>query len=177
MAKHQFKRMWNSLVPVNETDIAALAEYPLGSIFTITLPKKLKPEDKEQSRRAAQNSLMWAWLTDLEKTKSNTIAGSTVHEWHRQFRKEYLFPIYVRDNESWASVAANLDIIKQYGTHENYEESWARILDDDGRFRLSTADATIKQFTEYLECIQRFAHSHGAFLRTDMDVVKEAFGR
>jgi len=161
--KQKFKVTENKLVPID-----SLLPYPEGAILSINLPKNLETKDEvELQRRAEQNRLMWSWLTDLKNTTVNQIAGTTVEEWHRKMRKYFLFPIYVRDSEMWALTAASLDIIKQHGTYAQYDEMWARILDDEGKNRLSTSDANVEQFTEYLDCIERFAHSHGVILRTD----------
>lgn len=162
MQKKNFQVTDNKLVPID-----SLLPYPEGAILSINLPKRIGKYDEELQRRAEQNRLMWGWLSDFKKTTVNQLSGTTEEEWHRKFRKEYLFQIYVRDSEMWALTAASLDIIKQYGTYAQYDEMWARILDDEGKNRLSTADATVGQFTEYLDCIERFAHSHGVYLRTD----------
>ncbi|MGZ8258592.1 MAG: hypothetical protein ACXWTR_05390, partial [Methylotenera sp.] len=75
----------------------------------------------------------------------------------------------------WAMTAAGLDIIKQNGSQQMYENAWSMILDAEGPSRLSTVDATVRQFSDYLRCIQSFCHSKGVSLRTDSRLLRLAF--
>ena len=177
MAKHLFKRMANGFIPADEDSIKAFSMIPLESIIYLNLPSpKSIVNDEETKRRAAQNALMWGWLHDLEKTKVNEFAGSLAEEWHDYFRRKYLFPIFVAadiEQQNWALTATALDSAFFAGA-VYHEQMWKIILDSNGEMRLSTTAANVVQFSEYLNCIERFAHSRGVLLRTDPKTYQNA---
>jgi hypothetical protein len=179
MPKVTLKRLQASFIPVTENDAVLLSGYAEGEIVTATIPKPLKlPEGvKELHRSTAQNSLHWGWLQDFKRTTINELAGQASQEWHDTFRIDYLLPIYARDGEKWAQTMAYLGIIQQHGTNEMYMSAIDRVLHTrDLTQRLSTTEATVEQFTEYLQCIEHYAHDNCIMLRTDSKMYNLAMG-
>ena len=179
MAKHLFKRMYGGLMPMDEDAINAFSQIPLEAVISINLPSpRSTVNDAETKRRAAQNTLMWAWLHDIEKTKVNEFAGWLSEEWHDYFRRHFLFPIFVRadtEQQDWALTATALDAAFFAGA-VYHEQLWKIILTSNGDMRLSTTAATVSQFSEYLNGIENFAHSRGVLLRTDPRIYGIAHG-
>ena len=124
------------------------------------------------TRSGAQNKLYWAWLTDCERTLSNEHMGNTKHEWHKRFKREILLNIYIRDNvDGMAETMGSLYEVKINCGVDVYRNIKDFVID-----KISTTDANVKQFTEYLTDIQRFCAWAGIGLRTDSPEFKRAFG-
>lgn len=125
---------------------------------------------KADKRRLAQNKCYWGWLTDLERTKVNAIAGMMKEDWHERFKYDFLVPIFIRDDKEYAKTFTTLEVVlRQMGrpTH--------KVLLDNVLKMTTTTNASPKQFTEYLRCIEQFAHGNGAVLRTDPEIYKRIF--
>lgn len=162
----KMRKLWNSLVPVGPRDqdlmelIAANEE-----VFV-----EIKVLSKRDIRRGAQNSLYWMWLTDLEKTTINEHAGRTKDEWHFQFKKDFLIRIYERDDPMTAATLESLRTLYK----NNGKEEATNVATFLIKKAISTTDAKIKQFSEYLNEIERFSHMNGISLRTDNDTYMQA---
>lgn len=118
-------------------------------------------------RRAAQNRLYWQVLTDLEASKVNEVAGHSKDDWHVEFKKRFLYRIYVRDdkkrrNKSFADMEAVLQTVLETCGQREYEVLLMTIAN-----LLTTTHASVKQFSEYLNDIMYFARSYGVELRID----------
>jgi hypothetical protein len=126
----------------------------------------------KKNRSAAQNSLYWGWLTDLQDTNINEHAGKTKDEWHLEFKKKSLLNIFLKDESKiYARLLGALYQIKVDFGPDAYDLQYDFILD-----KLSTTEANVAQFTEYLNDIERFCHSVGIQLRTDQHIYQQAMG-
>lgn len=133
----------------------------------IVVVKEYKP-----NRSAAQNRLYWAWLTDCEKTDINEHAGSTQEDWHDRFKRLSLSKIFERDDEGYAATMSALRDVWRHGLHDESKAMVDHVIRET-----STTKATVEQFTEYLNFIERYCHERGIQLRTDARLYAEAMGR
>jgi hypothetical protein len=126
----------------------------------------------KKDRSAAQNRLMWSWLTDASVTKNNEHAGNTKDWWHLFFKEHSLLNIYIRDNvNGTAETMSSLYEVKVSCGIETYNNMKKFIVEN-----ISTTDADVAQFTEYLQDIERFCNSVGISLRTDSNIYNQAMG-
>lgn len=133
---------------------------------------KVTITEYKKNRSAAQNSLYWAWLTDCQDTTCNEHAGKTKDDWHLEFKEKSLLNIFLKDeNKIYAKLLGALYQIKVDFGSDAYELQYEFIID-----KLSTTEANVAQFTEYLTDIERFCHSVGIYLRTDSDMYRQAMG-
>lgn len=123
-------------------------------------------------RTAAQNRLLWAWLTDAQNTTANTYAGNVKEWWHLFFKEHSLLNIYIRDNVAGTAetMAALYDVKINCGV-ETYNNMRKFVINN-----ISTTDANISQFSEYLRDIERFCNTVGIKLRTDTHIYRRAIG-
>ncbi|MGZ4968016.1 MAG: recombination protein NinB [Methylobacter sp.] len=134
---------------------------------------KVTITEYKKNRSAAQNSLYWAWLTDCENTTCNDHAGKTKDEWHLEFKEKSLLNIFLKDEAKiYARLLGALYQIKVDFGQEAYDLQYEFIID-----KLSTTEANVAQFAEYLTDIERFCHSVGIQLRTDSDMYRQAMGK
>ena len=73
---------------VRDNAIEHIQALPLEPIMRVTI----KPYTK--NRTNAQNNLMWLWHTQYSKE-----FGFTKKETHKQFKREYVLPILLRDDD------------------------------------------------------------------------------
>ena len=102
--------------------------------------------DAKEKRSVAQNALYWAWLASLSED-----TGNTVDFLHKRFAQTYMLRIYLVDpvtqnQEEWVGL---YDVIKEDGTPLMIKRALQTI---------STTWATVEQFKEYLNQIERFCH-------------------
>jgi len=131
-------------------------------------PMQMTLEPLKTDRTAAQNRLMWAWLTDCENTDYNEQEGHTQKEWHRYFKINDLMPIFMRDDEDYAELILTVSDVSGAA----FDTMMDFIIDNT-----STTKCNAAQFTEYLTCIERFCGSNGIMLRTDAHLYGRAMGR
>jgi len=137
----------------------------------VDTPKVIEIRDYAEKRRAKQNRLYFAWLTDMQNTQINEFAGNEKAWWHDEMKKLFLVPIYVRDNTQYAEMMDAMGYVWNAGMESKHEVLMKGVV------RLtSTADANVRQFVEYLNEIQRYCHSCGISLRTDVPYYLEAMG-
>ena len=157
--------MYQSLVPHNQDSFDMMKLIPDQDEVFI----QVKNLSKTQYRKVCQNSLYWAFINDCEKTDINEHAGNSADEWHYRFKKDYLVRIYERDNVEYGIMMQSLRSIYKRGLKSECE-----VMRDHVIRETSTTKATIKQFCEYLNSIERWCHSQGIYLRTDSDIYKTA---
>lgn len=167
MAYLHFRKLYKSLVPVTNEAFLALETVPdQNEVFV-----QIKNLTKTEYRKACQNQLYWAWISDCSKTDNNEFAGNSIDEWHYQFKKDYLVRIYERDDKGYAIMMESLRDIYRSGMKSEVEVMRRHIIKET-----STSKATVKQFCEYLNEIEKFCHNKGILLRTDSDDYKITFG-
>ena len=120
-------------------------------------------------RSAAQNSLYWSWLTDMEKTSVNEFSGHTAHEWHYSLKYRFLCPIFIRDESSYAEMIQVLHDVKDIDGYEALRDGVINLT--------STTKCTVEQFSEYLGKIEKYCHQRGIKLRTDDFLYQQAMGK
>lgn len=124
------------------------------------------------SRSAAQNRLLWAWCTDMQRTTVNEHAGNTKNWWLHYFKEHSLLNIYIRDNvDGTAETMAALYDVKINCGVDAYNSMKSFVIKN-----ISTTDANVPQFTEFLSDIQRWCGSVGIALRTDSADFRRAMG-
>lgn len=118
----------------------------------------IRPYRRDRSK--AQNRIMWKWLTII----GNDL-GYGKEEMHEDFKRRFLVPIMIRDDEQFAAM-------------------WTAVSDADNEELyqgvvklLSTTVLNTAQFAEYLTDIERAAYELGIALPTGDDKYYEAMGR
>ena len=164
------RKLEDSLVPsdaINREVFDALTTHQLYKAVLMT-PKGVVTESL---RRVAQNRLMWMWYTDLENTGQVEVAGVTKEEWHEFMKKEFFVAIYERDNQDFAEMMETLRDVYRAGLTNESDNLFRHIVRET-----STTKATVKQFCEYLNGIERWCHVRGVVLTTDPEIYSRAFG-
>lgn len=167
MAYFHFRKLYRSLIPVTDEALAALELVPDQNEVFI----QIKNLTKTDYRKVCQNQLYWAWMSDCSKTDINEFAGKSVDDWHEQFKKDYLVRIYERDDKGYAITMEALRNIYRMG-----QKTECEIMREFTLKNTSTAKCTVKQFCEYLDCIEKYCHGNGILLRTDSDDYNVTFG-
>ena len=124
-------------------------------------PLRVVIDQKQDDRSKAQNRLYWMWLTQWAKRQGNDKESE-----HLYFKKYFLSRIYDRDDVGqYRNTFAAVKILKDQN-HPMYEQV-ANGLND----LISTTDASVEQFTEYLNDIYAFCLKHGCYLNTPDDLM------
>lgn len=156
--------MKHSLV-INSEQVAKRA-CDLIRALPLDHPHEVVIRPVEKNRSAAQNALYWMWVTILSGE-----TGETKDEVHTRLKKKHLVRIYERDNEGYGKMVAAIRTIHRSGMKTEAGTMAAEII------RLtSTTDATVQQFTEYLNDIDMEAISQGFVLPHPEDKYIEAMG-
>ena len=119
----------------------------------------IEQESRERSKQ--QNKLYWKWLTQWAKHQGNDKDSE-----HLFFKKHFLSRIYDRDEvNQYKKTFAAVKVLKDE-KHPMYQQV------ADGLIELiSTTDASVDQFTEYLNDIHSFCLKHGCYLNTPDDLM------
>lgn len=119
----------------------------------------IQEDDKDRSK--AQNRLYWKWLTQWSKRQ-----GTDKDSEHLFFKKNFLARIYDRDDVGqYRSTFAAVKKLKEE-QHSMYQQ-----VADGLNELISTTDASIAQFTEYLNDIHAFCLKQGCYLETPDDLM------
>lgn len=124
-------------------------------------PLVVRIDQKQEDRSKAQNRLYWLWLSQWSKRQ-----GTDKDTEHLFFKKQFLARIYHRDDvgqyrKTFTAVKALKD-----QKHPMYQQ-----VADGLNELISTTDATVDQFTEYLNDIHAFCNKHGCWLNTPDDLM------
>lgn len=119
----------------------------------------IEQESRERSKQ--QNKLYWMWLTQWAKHQGNDKDSE-----HLFFKKKFLSIIFNRDDVGqYRNTFAAVKVLKDQ-KHPVYQQV------ADGLIELiSTTDASVDQFTEYLNDIHTFCLKHGCYLNTPDDLM------
>ncbi|WP_278364537.1 hypothetical protein [Acinetobacter schindleri] len=116
-------------------------------------------ESRERSKQ--QNKLYWLWITQWSKRQ-----GTDKDTEHLFFKKQFLARIYHRDDVGqYRKTFAAVKVLKDQ-KHPMYQQ-----VADGLNELISTTDATVDQFTEYLNDIHAFCNKHGCYLHTPEDLM------
>ena len=119
---------------------------------------EIKPFEKDRSK--AQNRLYWKFLTQWSKHQ-----GTDKDSEHLFFKKKFLARIYDRDDVGqYRKTFAAVRKLKEE-QHSMYQQ-----VADGLNELISTTDASIAQFTEYLNDIHAFCLKQGCYLETPDDL-------
>lgn len=119
----------------------------------------IEQESRERSKQ--QNKLYWRWLSQWAKRQ-----GTDKDSEHLFFKKQFLSRIYDRDDAGqYKQTFAAVRVLRDQ-RHPQYQAV------ADGLIELiSTTDASVDQFTEYLNDIHAFCNKHGCYLHTPEDLM------
>lgn len=119
---------------------------------------EIRPFDGDRSK--AQNRLYWKFLSQWSKHQ-----GTDKDSEHLFFKKKFLARIYDRDDvgQYKATFAAVRKLKEEQ--HSMYQQ-----VADGLNELISTTDASIAQFTEYLNDIHAFCLKQGCYLETPDDL-------
>lgn len=120
---------------------------------------EIRPFDGDRSK--AQNRLYWKFLSQWSKHQ-----GTDKDSEHLFFKKKFLARIYDRDDvgQYKATFAAVRKLKEEQ--HSMYQQ-----VADGLNELISTTDASIAQFTEYLNDIHAFCLKQGCYLETPDDLM------
>ena len=120
---------------------------------------EIRPFEKDRSK--AQNRLYWKFLTQWAKHQ-----GTDKDSEHLFFKKQFLARIYHRDNVGqYRKTFAAVKVLKEQ-QHPMYQQ-----VADGLNELITTTDASVDQFTEYLNDIHAFCLKHGKYLSTPDDLM------
>lgn len=123
-------------------------------------PLVVRIDQKQEDRSKAQNRLYWLWLSQWSKRQ-----GTDKDSEHLFFKKQFLARIYHRDDVGlYRNTFAAVKVLKEQ-KHPMYQQ-----VADGLNELISTTDATVDQFTEYLNDIHAFCNKHGCWLSTPDDL-------
>lgn len=124
-------------------------------------PLVVRIDQKEDDRSKAQNRLYWMWLNQWSKRQ-----GTDKDSEHLYFKKHLLSRIYARDDVGqYRNTFAAVKVLKDQ-QHPMYQQ-----VADGLNELISTRDATVEQFTEYLNDIHAFCNKQGCWLVTPDDLM------
>ena len=122
--------------------------------------------EHKKDRSAAQNSLYWYWLTMIGGEW-----GLTKDEVHKHYKAQLLVRIYERDDPEYGAMIESVRKVSQSGMKDDAQHLMNMIVD-----LTSTTKATVKQFTEFLNDIEKDAMGKGIVLPHPEDRYYEAMG-
>ena len=124
-------------------------------------PLVVRIDQKQEDRSKAQNRLYWLWVSQWAKHQ-----GTDKDTEHLFFKKQFLARIYHRDDVGqYRKTFAVVKALKDQ-KHPMYQQ-----VADGLNELISTTDATVDQFTEYLNDIHAFCNKHGCYLHTPDDLM------
>ena len=118
-------------------------------------------DQKQDDRSTAQNRLYWMWMSQWSKRQ-----GTDKDTEHLFFKKQFLARIYHRDDVGqYRKTFAAVKVLKDQ-KHPMYQQ-----VADGLNELITTTDASVEQFTEYLNDIHAFCNKHGCWLSTPDDLM------
>jgi len=119
-----------------------------------TLDLEVAIYERKQDRTVLQNSLMWLWITII----ANEL-GLTKEDAHEDLKRRLLVPIYERDDLGFADMINAVRKVHTLGHKVEADKLAKQIIK-----LTSTTSATTKQFTEYLNEMERDMAGKGIIL-------------
>lgn len=124
-------------------------------------PLVVRINQKEDDRSKAQNRLYWMWMNQWAKRQ-----GTDKDTEHLYFKKHMLARIYARDDVGQYRATFNAVKVLKEQQHPMYQQ-----VADGLNELISTTDASVDQFTEYLNDIHAFCNMQGCWLSTPDDLM------
>lgn len=148
----------------NHYDIARVANYlnlNHGRAAGEGKPLVVNIQEEVKDRSKAQNKLYWKWMTQFAKHQ-----GTDKDSEHSFFKKNFLARIYDRDDVGQYRATFQAVRTLKDEKHPAYEQVASGLIE-----LISTTDASVKQFSEYLNDIHAFCNMHGCWLETPEDLM------
>ena len=123
-------------------------------------PLRVVIDQKPEDRSKAQNRLYWMYLSQWAKYQ-----GTDKDSEHLYFKKHFLARIYYRDDVGQYRETFDAVKVLKDQKHPVYQ-----YVADGLNELISTTDATVEQFTEYLNDIHGWCNKHGCYLMTPDDL-------
>ena len=124
-------------------------------------PLVVRIDQKQEDRSKAQNRLYWMWMNQWAKRQ-----GTDKDTEHLFFKKQFLARIYHRDDVGqYRNTFAAVKVLKEQ-QHPMYQQ-----VADGLNELISTTDASVEQFSEYLNDIHAFCNKQGCWLSTPDDLM------
>ena len=123
-------------------------------------PLRVVIDQKQEDRSKAQNRLYWKWLSQWSKHQ-----GTDKDSEHLYFKKHFLARIYYRDDVGQYRETFDAVKVLKDQKHPVYQ-----YVADGLNELISTTDASVEQFTEYLNDIHGWCNKHGCYLMTPDDL-------
>ena len=101
----------------------------------------------QRTRSQEQNRLLWKWYGIVEAE-----TGQDVESLHMEMKRRFLVPILRRDDLEFNEMVESVIELRKSGHHEAADRMRNIILQMQ-----TTTSLKVKQMTEYLEHIERFA--------------------
>lgn len=140
------------------------------SNFLLMQPEKPLLEvvvsNHKKDRSALQNSLYWMWITIIADE-----LGWLKEDVHSDLKKRILLRIYERDDDGYASM---INTVRKLHT-DGFKQDSKKLADQIIKLT-STVVATTKQFTEYLNEVERDMLTKGISLPHPEDRYQQAMG-
>lgn len=148
----------------NHSDIARVTNYlnlNHGRAAGEGTPLIVNIQEDDKDRSKAQNRLYWKWLTQWAKHH-----GSDKNTEHLYFKKKFLSVIFYRDDVGQYKKTFDAVRLLRDQKHPAYKQVAAGLNE-----LISTTDASVAQFTEYLNDIHAFCNTQGCWLETPEDLM------
>ena len=116
---------------------------PVNPVYQVVISKY------EEKRTINQNALMWMWTGII-----GGYVGESKEECHRRHKRDYLKPIYTRDDPEFAETVETVRGVYLSGMKEQARLIMERIVD-----LISTTTATKKQLAEFMDEIEAEARN------------------
>ncbi|QGA12302.1 hypothetical protein GFH30_06380 [Acinetobacter wanghuae] len=145
----------------DHSDITRVINYLHTNYQKTDKPLVVHIDQKQEDRSKAQNRLYWLWLSQWSKRQ-----GTDKDSEHLYFKKHLLARIYARDDVGqYKQTFAAVKVLRDQ-KHPQYQA-----VADGLNELISTTDASVDQFTEYLNDIHAFCLKHGCYLHTPDDLM------
>ena len=137
------------------------------SRLNLDKPQEVEIREWKKNRSAAQNSLLWKWLTVIAAE-----LGESKDEVHKRYKEKLLVQILRRDDPDFAAMIGSVNAVHAQGMKAEAVALKREIV------RLtSTTQMSVQQFTEYLNDIELDARNIGIILPHPEDLYNDALGR
>lgn len=120
--------------------VRLVKKIPLDTIHEVVI----RPGKRQ--RRPAQNRIYWKWCTEI-----GDHLGLGKEDCSEMLKEKYLLNIFVRDDEDYALMAGSILVLKKHDFN-----AWCFLRKQVIRLTSTTA-CSVKQMSEYLTSIKRFA--------------------
>lgn len=127
-------------------------------------PWEVTVREHKETRSSKQNRLYFKWVGAIADD-----LGETKEDVHFDLRRRMLCPIYIRDDPGYSEMILALKRVQSLGAEKEVRILGRHIIEET-----STTKANVKQFTEYLQEIERDCASKNIPLPYPEDLYNEA---